>query len=149
MGGPGVFASLPAGTKVTAKEWPVTADAEEHLRRSVYMFARRNWRLPILETFDLPDSNHSCPKRQQSTTGPQALAMLNSADVDVAAKALAARIAKAASSADEQVASLFRWTLSRPPSADESQAARQFLRESPLAELCRALMNTNEFVYVD
>ena len=149
MGGPGVFPPLPAEAKVSAKEWPVTADAEEHTRRSVYLFARRNLRFPFLETFDLPDSNQSCPKRQQSTTGPQALAMLNSADVAVAAKALAQRVAKATNVVDEQATLVFRLTYARLPSAAELQAVREFLRHSPLDELCRALLNTNEFVYVD
>ncbi len=149
MGGPGVLPPLPPEVRVAAKEWPVTANAEEHTRRSVYLFARRNLRFPFLETFDLPDSNHSCPKRQQSTTGPQALAMLNSADVAVAAKALAQRLTKAPNTSDEQVTSAFRWVYGRRPSAEEMQASRAFLRESPLHELCRGLLNTNEFVYVD
>ena len=148
-GGPGVFPPLPSEMKVTAKEWPVTADAQEHTRRSVYLFARRNLRVPFLGAFDLPDSNHSCPKRQQSTTGPQALALLNSTDVAVAAKALAQRLAMETNDADEQVTSAFRWALGRRPSAEEQRMAREFLRESPLHELCRGLLNTNEFVYVD
>ena len=31
----------------------------------------------ILEAFDAPDSNQSCPIRERSTTAPQALALLN------------------------------------------------------------------------
>ena len=149
MGGPGVFAPLPPETKVNAKEWPVTADAAEHRRRSVYLFARRNLRIPFLETFDLPDSNQSCPKRQQSTTGPQALALLNSADVTAAAQALARRLETQATTADERVTLAFRVAFGRRPSAEELASAREFLRESPLSELCRALLNTNEFVYID
>jgi Protein of unknown function (DUF1553)/Protein of unknown function (DUF1549) len=147
MGGPGVFPPLPPESKVSAKDWPVTAAAAEHRRRSVYLFARRNLRVPFLETFDLPDSNQSCPKRQQSTTGPQALALLNSAEVTAAAQALAKRLEKEAPTADERVILAFRIAFGRRPSADES--AREFLRESPLSELCRALLNANEFVYVD
>ncbi len=53
----------------------------------MYLFARRNLRLPFLEAFDLPDSNLSCPQRERSTTAPQALALLNSAEVaDAAAR---------------------------------------------------------------
>ena len=33
--------------------------------------------------------------------------------------------------------------------AQEMSLAREFLRDSPLAELCRALFNVNEFVYLD
>jgi Protein of unknown function (DUF1553)/Protein of unknown function (DUF1549) len=149
MGGPGVFPPLPPESKVSAKDWPVTAAVDEHCRRSVYLFARRNLRIPFLETFDLPDSNQSCPKRQQSTTGPQALALLNSAEVTAAAQALAKRLEKEAPTTDERVTLAFRIAFGRRPSADESASAREFLRESPLSELCRALLNANEFVYVD
>ncbi len=149
MGGQGVFAPLPAEVKVTAKEWPTTANADEHRRRSVYLFARRNLRTPFLETFDLPDSNHSCAERQQSTTGPQALALFNSADVTAAAKAMAKRLEKTGGTSDEQIVAAFRLAFARRPSADELDGAREFLRESPLDELCRALLNANEFVYVD
>ena len=149
MGGQGVFAPLPPEVKVTAKEWPTTPNAEEHKRRSVYLFARRNLRTPFLETFDLPDSNHSCPQRQQSTTGPQALALLNSADVSAAARAMAQRLEKAGGTSDEQIVAAFRLAFARRPNADEMNGAREFLRESPLDELCRALLNANEFIYVD
>jgi hypothetical protein len=149
MGGQGVFAALPREVKVTAKEWPTTPNAEEHKRRSVYLFARRNLRTPFLETFDLPDSNHSCAARQHSTTGPQALALLNSADVAAAAKSMAERLDKDGGTSDEQIVAAFRLAFARRPSAGEMQGAREFLRESPLDELCRALLNANEFIYVD
>jgi hypothetical protein len=40
-------------------------------------------------------------------------------------------------------------TVGRRPTAAETTAAREFLRDSPLSELCRALFNVNEFVYLD
>src|SRR5262249_10094337 len=61
-------------------------------RRSVYLFARRNLRDPFLATFDLPDSTLSCPKRERSTTAPQALTLLNADEVMAAASALAAAL---------------------------------------------------------
>src|SRR6185295_18919585 len=88
-GGPGVVLPLPP--EVIGAKDKVHPNPAEHARRSVYLFARRNLRLPFLEPFDLPDSNQSCPQRERSTTAPQALALLNASDVSVAAKALAAR----------------------------------------------------------
>jgi hypothetical protein len=148
VGGPSVFPPLPPEAR-DVKGWTVSADPKEHTRRSVYIFARRNLRYPFLEAFDLPDSNLSCPKRQQSTTAPQALAMLNAADVVEAAKALAARVGKEATTTDERVTLCYRLALGRRPSAAELRLARAFLAESPLNELCRALLNVNEFVYLD
>jgi mono/diheme cytochrome c family protein len=114
-------------------------------RRSIYLFARRNLRDPFLEAFDLPDSNLSCPKRECSTTTPQALALLNDDEVADAAKLLGRKL----SSEQDLVAAAYRLTLGRAPSATETEAASAFLKESPLSELCRALFNLNEFVYLD
>src|SRR5262249_58130384 len=71
-GGPGVSPPVPPEVLEGFKGWAVSPDPRDHVRRSVYVFARRNLRFPFLETFDLPDSNLSCPKREQSTTAPQA-----------------------------------------------------------------------------
>jgi hypothetical protein len=149
MGGPSFRPPLPAEARVSAKEWQVTADADEHMRRSVYIFARRNLRHPFLATFDLPDSNQSCAVRESSTTGPQALALLNSDDVTAAARALAGRLTKSHQAADEQIGAAFRHAFSRGPSADELEWSRELLKGAPLEELCRALLNANEFVYID
>jgi hypothetical protein len=149
LGGPGVFPPLPTETRVTAKEWPTSTKVEDQTRRSIYIFARRNLRHPFLATFDLPDSNQSCAERQRSTTGPQALALFNSADATAAARALAERLTKQSSAADERIVGAFRHALARRPSAEELEWSREFLRQAPLAELCRALLNANEFVYVD
>jgi hypothetical protein len=149
LGGPSVYPPLPAETPVTPKEWPTSAKLEDQTRRSIYIFARRNMRHPFLATFDLPDSNQSCAERQRSTTGPQALALFNSADVLAAARGMAGRLTKQAATADERIAAAFPQAWGRRPSADELEWSREFLREAPLEELCRALLNANEFVYID
>jgi hypothetical protein len=147
-GGPGVV--LPEAAQPTggAKAAAVSPESER-TRRSVYLFARRNLRLPFLEAFDLPDSNLSCPRRERSTTAPQALALLNAAEAAAAAKALADRLEREAKTEPERVERAYRLTLGRRPSAAERERAAAFLRGSPLSELCRGLMNLNEFVYVD
>ena len=50
---------------------------------------------------------------------------------------------------EERVRRVYQWTLGRTPSASEIRRASEFLATSPLSELCRALMNVNEFVYLD
>jgi hypothetical protein len=149
MGGPGVV--LPGASRAAggSRPVPVTADAKEYTRRSIYLFARRNLRDNFLEAFDLPDSNLSCPKRERSTTAPQALALLNSADAMDAARALAARLTKEAKTEAERIKLAYRLALGRAPSSKELARARAFLADSPLSELCRALFSLNEFVYLD
>ena len=149
LGGPGVFPPIPAEALKGATGWIVSPDKQDHYRRSIYIFARRNLRFPFLETFDLPDSNLSCPKRERSTTAPQALALLNASDVIQAAEALAANVAKAATTDEDHVAMAYRMALGRRPSEVEAKIARRFLEKSPMSELCRAMFNLNEFVYLD
>jgi hypothetical protein len=148
MGGRGVFPPVPIeatkGTKYVA-----SPDPTDHRRRSVYIFAQRNLRFPFLESFDLPDSNQSCPKRDHSVTAPQALALLNASDVIAAAKATADRVAKESTSTGDRIQRAYRLILGRAPRADEESLAHDFLSQSPLTELCRALFNVNEFVFVD
>ena len=63
MGGAPVIPPL-AADEVNAlgdiSQWPVTLDPAESLRRSVYMYVKRTFRLPMLETFDVPDATLSC-----------------------------------------------------------------------------------------
>jgi hypothetical protein len=149
MGGRGVFPPVPAGAVEGTKVWPVSADPRDHVRRSVYIFARRNLRFPFLEAFDLPDRNLSCPKRERSTTAPQALALLHADDVLRAARQLAARVEAGATSAEDRIVQTYRLVLGRHPSRTEIELACAFLRDSPLDELCRAVFNVNEFVYLE
>jgi Protein of unknown function (DUF1553) len=149
MGGPSVFPPIPPEAATGGKEWKASPDKADHVRRSVYIFARRNLRFPFLEPFDVPDSNQSCPQRERSTTAPQALALLNSSDVAIAAKMLAARLEKEAGTADERIALAYRLTFGRTPTETERRLSREFLADAPLSEFCRALFNVNEFVYLD
>jgi Protein of unknown function (DUF1553)/Protein of unknown function (DUF1549) len=149
MSGPGVVLPETAAAAGGSKPAAVSADLRDHVRRSVYLFARRNLRHPFLEAFDLPDSNLSCPRRERSTTAPQALALLNATDAATAATALAERLTKEAASETGRIERAYWLTLGRAPSDVEHQRAKAFLRDSPLSELCRALFNLNEFVYLD
>ncbi len=76
VGGPSVLPPIPADITKTSKNWTPSANAADHTRRSLYIFARRNLRFPFLEVFDAPDSNLSCPERGRSTTAPQSLTLV-------------------------------------------------------------------------
>jgi hypothetical protein len=160
MGGPGVFPPLPDGLATAA--WPVTADPAEQARRSLYIFVRRNLRYPALESLDAPDTNLSCPRRETSTTATQALTLMNSTEMAADARAFAARVLKGAATEPERVALAYRLAFSRAPTAPELRLAHEFLaRQSRLlaakpdaetsayADFCLALLNLNEFVYLD
>jgi hypothetical protein len=146
-GGPGIFPPIPADAIKGSKGWNVSADAREHERRSLYIFAKRNLRFPFLEVFDAPDSNLTCPERGRSTTAPQSLTLLNAEEVLAASRAVTARLEREAKEPRERVALAYRVILNRLPTEREQAVAAQFLAQSPLTEFCRALFNLNEFVY--
>ncbi len=146
-GGPGTVPPLPPEITVTLlkDQWKVSPDAEDHRRRSVYLFARRNLRHPIFEVFDRPSADAPAARRDRSTTAPQSLMMLNSPFSLETAAALAARI----ENAGDRVGLAYRLALGRDPRPGEREAARAFLRTQPSADFCLALLNVSEFVYID
>jgi hypothetical protein len=108
--------------------WPVTPDERQHRRRSLYLFAKRNVRLPLLEAFDRPDTLTSCPVRPVSTFAPQALILLNGPFARGQARAFAARVVREVGpDRAAQVAWAYRLALSRPPRPDEAVVAEEFL----------------------
>lgn len=159
--GPGIRPPLPQELVHTLlrNQWPVSKDPADYTRRSIYLFVRRNLRYPLFEAFDKPDTNFSCPRRNESTIAPQALMLLNSKLSLDAATSLASLIEDATENSraevSHQIQLAYLRTLARPPSDDERQLATEFLSNSSggksaaLTDLCLALFNLNEFLYVD
>ena len=160
-GGPGVKLPLPKEISDTLlkKQHAVNPDVTEHNRRSIYTFARRNLRHPLFELFDRPDAQMSCARRNESTTAPQALMLLNSEFAQVIAAKLATDLN--ATHGSDATALITEATLrcqSRQPTEQEKEAGQKFLQkqtaitpnfQAALADYCLALLNSNEFVYVD
>ncbi|MCF7762637.1 MAG: DUF1549 and DUF1553 domain-containing protein [Verrucomicrobia bacterium] len=149
MEGPGVYPPIPEDLFKGAPGWRVSEDRRTHGRRSVYIFARRNFRFPFLEVFDAPDNNLSCAARETSTSAPQSLTLLNSPEAVESAALVARHFEADATGADAKISKAFLQILGRSPDEPERELARAFLRHSPLSELCRALMNSNAFVYLE
>jgi hypothetical protein len=149
IGGPGVFPPIPEDVFKGAPGWSVSKNPEDHDRRSIYIFARRNLRFPFLEVFDAPDSNLSCPERLRSTSAPQSLTLLNAEEMMAASQSTASRLMNEAGSDAERIALAYRLILGRRPTEREQVLASDFLKNAPRSELCRALFNLNAFVYAD
>jgi len=126
-GGPSIFPELPKGME-SRGGWPVSADAAERDRRSIYVFVRRNTRYPMFETFDMPDTHESCARRNETTSPVQALTLLNSSVTLDLARSLAARVlGEAGPDPTRQVESAWRHAWSRRPDDEERVAALNFL----------------------
>ncbi len=131
------------------KAWYPSPKPEQYCR-SLFLVQKRNTRLPLMESFDLPDNSTPCARCEVSTVAPQALTLLNSPLAVEAARAFAKRVENEAGKKPEsQIQRAFELALQRPPDEFELEACQLLLSERSLAELCRALMNLNEFVYVD
>ncbi|HEY1049184.1 MAG TPA: DUF1549 and DUF1553 domain-containing protein [Prosthecobacter sp.] len=136
-----------------------TQDITEHQRRSIYTFARRNARHPLFDLFDRPDALITCSRRNESTTAPQALMLLNSEFAHDIAGRLASRLSDEHGSDTAALidAAILR-CYARPPTRQETSIGQKFLQQQTalapgfrdaLTDYCLALLNSNEFIYVD
>ncbi|QDT92947.1 DUF1549 and DUF1553 domain-containing protein [Gimesia algae] len=181
-GGRGVMPPLPRELRATLlkDQWKTSANVEDHSRRSIYVFARRNLRYPLFDVFDRPDANTSCSRRGNSTTAPQSLLMLNSESSLKCAQELAGLIwDQVGENKGQQIMLMFRRALGRTPTEKELLELTQFLSTqqellanekrtgdqlllplgetavqnlyagAALTDLCLAIFNTSEFLYVD
>jgi hypothetical protein len=124
--------------------WPVTPDERQHDRRTIYLFAKRNVRLPLLEALDQPDTLTSCPVRPVSTFAPQALILLNGPFMQSQAKAFASRLYREAKTTEGRIERAYRLTLGKVPSQTEQKMSAAFIREQ--AELLRERLRARETV---
>ena len=129
-------------------DWPESLDEGEHKRRSVYVFAKRQFPYPMFKTFDSPDPSVSCGRRAVTTVAPQALTLLNSDFMLESARSLAQRL-EGAGLPEEKVKRAWRLAFSRPPTEDERQRGAEMLAQAGAEEFALMLFNLNEFVYID
>ena len=155
-GGPGVFPELPVELQKTYPSWKPSADVAERNRRSVYVFVKRNLRYPLFTLFDAPDRNETCARRFVTTTAPQALTLLNDSVVLGFANSFATRVTKEVGTDREKVIErAFAIACGRPPTSEERAAMLGYLTRhtgtetQAITDLCHALLNLNEFLYVD
>ncbi len=128
---------------------PVESYSGEGLRRMIYAHKVRREREAVFGSFDCPDAGQSTARRRESTTPIQALNLFNSHFTTDEADALAARAkAEAGDSARAQIRRVWQLALSRDPSAAELSDVESIVREHGLATLCRAVFNSNEFLFL-
>lgn len=130
MHGPGVYPPQPKGIYVVtqvAKAWP-ESQGDDRYRRGLYTYFWRSSPYPLLPTFDAPDANGSCTRRNRSNTPLQALTLANDGSFMELARAFSDRIVSEASASDEtRIALAFRAALSRDPSPQEREKLLSFV----------------------
>ncbi|MEX0676253.1 MAG: PSD1 and planctomycete cytochrome C domain-containing protein [Pirellulales bacterium] len=157
-------------------QWAVSADPREHTRRGLYVIVRRNFLFPMFEVFDSPVNSVSSPRRDVTVVAPQTLWSLNNRRAWEQAKQFAGRVVReAGGDLDACVERAWLVALVRRPSESEKTGALALvealagdagssapLEDAPgdlarlppnegaaLAKLCLAILNLNEFVFVD
>jgi len=152
MGGPGDMQfDLQPGIHVTPKVDYTKFDADSPMarRRSVYRFLFRTLPDPFMDALDCPAGDQLTPVRNASVTVQQALAMWNNAFVTHYAGRFAERLESLAKTTEEQVALAYDWALGRPPMPTEVEELSAYARKHGLANLCRLILNSNEFMFVN
>jgi len=149
----------------TANVNPVVYDPP---RRSLYLPVVRSALYEFFTAFDFADPRVQSGRRETTTVAPQALFLMNSDVVLKQTAVLAAELLSQPARSDaERLEELYRRTLGRPPRTLEVERATRFLssyeqqatRESAPCHtpprtrawqsLCRAVLATNEFIYLE
>ncbi|MEQ1903827.1 MAG: DUF1553 domain-containing protein [Pirellulaceae bacterium] len=148
MGGPGFLLFVPNDNY--ARNWIAKDDfGPADFRRMIYATKLRMEHDAIFGSFDIPDAGQVCPSRSQSTTPIQSMNLFNSEFVWQQASQLADSIVSQDVAIPEQIGHVFRRVLLRDPDADEATAAQSLVDQHGLASLARALLNTNEFLFIE
>ena len=176
VGGPSMYPEVPkealAGSSDPDKIWKPFDEADAS-RRTVYAFLKRSFVVPMLEVLDVCDTTQSSDKRAVTSVAPQALTLFNGEFVNGQARHFADRLKReAGAKVEAQIQLAWRLALARPPKPEELTAMQRFLAEeaasqlkeavaagknitaagaaqAAITQMCRVVLNLNEFVYPD
>ena len=132
VGGPGIIPPVPQNVLDYNYTYPgywTAATGPERYRRTVYGFRKRSMPDPVMSNFDAPNGDFSCARRTRSNTPLAALTGLNETIFVEAARALALRVLKEATTNDPARAEYaFLLCTSRPPTDAERDEVLALLK---------------------
>jgi cytochrome c553 len=127
---------------------PVETSTPENQRRMIYAHKVRREPEAVFGAFDCPDAGQSTAARRASTTPIQALNLFNSRFTLDQSEAFASRVKKeAGEDIARQIQRAYQLALTREPTAEELNDTLPTVKKHGLATLCRALFNSNEFLF--
>jgi len=124
-------------------------DSKEGRRRSIYRHIVRSVTDPFMDCLDAADPSQLVARRNTTLTALQALATLNNPFVLKQCEHFAARLQKLAPDVPAQIDSAYRLAFSRQPTPEEKERLTAYARKHGLANACRVLLNSTEFMFVD
>jgi len=123
-------------------------DAPANLRRSVYRFVFRTVPDPLMQALDCPDASQLAPRRETSATALQSLAMLNNRFLVRQSEHIATNLKTSHPDLSAQINELFLRAYGRPASPAETEQIANYTTEHGLANACRIILNSSEFLFV-
>jgi len=163
MYGPSIYTDIPAEVKAGQSQpgsgWGKSSP-EDEARRSVYVHVKRSLLDPILESFDMADTDQTCPVRFATTQPTQALGLLNSEFILKQASSFSDMLNEEhPDTLDVQIRAALRRVMQRPPTEEEVarglklintlQNENHMTAEQARKYFCLVALNLNEFVYLD
>lgn len=163
MHGPPVYPEMAAQVLNTQNhpgdDWHTSAP-DQQCRRSIYIHEKRSMLMPLLEAFDLSETEKSNPVRFTTIPPTQSLQMLNGEFVNSQATAFARRLRReAGENLHEQVRLALNLVTDRPPTVAEIDRGMKLIDRlrsrdgasagTALRLFCLMTLNMNEFVYID
>ena len=128
---------------------PIESFQADGLRRMIYAHKVRRERDAVFGSFDCPDAGQSAARRRESTTPIQALSLFNSRFTLDESEAFANRVNQdAGEDPAKQIHRAYQLALNREPTTEEIQEAEPLVKTHGPAILCRALFNSNEFLFL-
>ena len=124
-------------------------DSPTSFRRSVYRFIVRSVPDPFMECLDCADPSLLTPKRNTTLTALQALSLLNNQFMVRQAEHFALRLEAASPDRQQQISLAYRLAFGREPTENERALVSEYAAQNGMANLCRVIFNSNEFLFVD
>ena len=151
-GGPAVthFSSRPGAQLTPYLDYSdFNWDGPQATRRSIYRVVWRGIPDPVFDALDFPDLGLLAPTRGFSASPLQALTLLNNRFVLHHAAHLARRVQGETPDLSGQIAAAVRRTWQREPTPGELAQLQPLATEHGLQAVCRLLLASNEFLFVD
>jgi hypothetical protein len=152
MGGPGIeqFTKTkgPQATPAldySSFDWNSPAAA----RRSIYRVVWRGIPDPFMESLDFPDLGLLAPKRGFSVSALQSLSVFNNDFVLHGSEWLAKRVASERPDLNSQIERVVELVWLRSPDDNEQKTFTSYAEKHGLPALCRVLLNSNEFLFIE
>jgi hypothetical protein len=128
---------------------PADKSGAEFNRRTIYRMNVNSGKEPLLDAFDCPDPSVKTPRRGVTSTPLQALSLMNNSFVQRQAGFLAERALKeSANDLPRAIQTAYRLALGRTPANGEAERALAAAHSRSLTNVCWALLNSTEFIYV-